>query len=72
MDGMRPPRVPAKPVPVFTAEDLSRLERTCAGRSFAQRRDAAVIAVFRATGSGCQSWRRSGMTAMTRGTATST
>src|ERR1039458_3606761 len=50
MDGMRPPRVPAKPVPVFTAEDLSRLERTCAGCSFAQRRDAAVIAVFRATG----------------------
>ena len=72
MDGMRPPRVPGKPVPVFTGEDLSRLERTCAGRSFQQRRDAAVIAVFRAPASGCRSWRRSGMTAMTRGTATST
>jgi hypothetical protein len=72
MDGMRPPRVPGKPVPVFTGEDLSRLERACAGRSFHQRRDAAVIAVFRATDPGCQSWRRSGMTAMTRGTATST
>jgi integrase len=50
MDGMRPPHVPGKPVPVFPGEDLSRLERTCAGRSFQQRRDAAVIAVFRATG----------------------
>jgi integrase/recombinase XerD len=50
MGGMRPPHVPGKPVPVFTGEDLSRLERTCAGRSFQQRRDAAVIAVFRATG----------------------
>jgi site-specific recombinase XerC len=28
----------------------SRLERARAGRTFAQRRDAAVIAVFRATG----------------------
>jgi len=50
MDGLRPPHVPDKPVPVFTGEDLSRLERACAGRSFQQRRDAAVIAVFRATG----------------------
>ena len=27
-----------------------RLERACAGRAFAERRDAALIAVFRATG----------------------
>jgi len=50
MAGLRPPHVPDKPVPVFTGEDLSRLERACAGRSFQPRRDAAVIAVFRATG----------------------
>ena len=50
MAGLRPPHVPGKPVPVFTGEDLSRLERACAGRSFQQRRDAAVIAVFRAAG----------------------
>jgi site-specific recombinase XerC len=37
-------------VPVFAAGDLPRLERACAGRSFQQRRDAAVIAVFTATG----------------------
>jgi site-specific recombinase XerD len=50
MAGLKPPHVPDKPVPVFAAEDLSRLERACAGRAFAQRRDAAVIAIFRATG----------------------
>jgi integrase len=50
MAGLRPPPVPERPVPVFTGEELARLERACAGRSFQQRRDAAVIAVFRATG----------------------
>jgi integrase/recombinase XerD len=29
---------------------LSQLEQACAGRGFAQRRDAAIIAVFRSTG----------------------
>jgi site-specific recombinase XerD len=37
-------------VPVFTAGELTRPERACAGRSFAQRRDTAVIAVLTATG----------------------
>jgi site-specific recombinase XerD len=50
MAGLRPPLVPDQPVPVFNGDDLARLERACAGRSFQQRRDAAVIAVFRATG----------------------
>jgi integrase/recombinase XerD len=50
MAGMRPPHVPDKPVPVFTAGELPRLERACAGRGFQQRRDAAIIAVFKATG----------------------
>jgi integrase len=50
MAGLKPPRVPDKPVPVFAAGDLQRLERACAGRAFAERRDAALIAVFRATG----------------------
>jgi site-specific recombinase XerD len=44
MAGLRPPHVPDQPVPVFAAGDLARLERACAGRSFQQRRDAAVIA----------------------------
>jgi site-specific recombinase XerD len=50
MAGLKPPHVADKPVPVFAGEELPRLERACAGRSFQQRRDAAVIAVFAATG----------------------
>jgi site-specific recombinase XerD len=50
MARLRPPKVTEKLVPVFTSGELSRLERACQGRTFAQRRDAAVIAVFRATG----------------------
>src|SRR5579859_4177163 len=50
MAGLAPPHVPDRPVPVFADGDLDRLQRACAGRSFAQRRDAAIIAVLRATG----------------------
>jgi site-specific recombinase XerD len=50
MSGLRPPAVPGKPVPVFASEELLRLEQACAGRSFQQRRDAAMIAVLKATG----------------------
>ena len=39
-----------KLVPVFTSEELSALAKTCQGRSFAQRRDTAIIAVLTATG----------------------
>jgi integrase len=38
------------PVPVFTSGELSRLEQACRGGTFTQRRDAAILAVFRATG----------------------
>ena len=54
MQGLQPPGVTDKLVPVFTSEELSRLEHACAGRSFAQRRDTAIItaiiAVLKATG----------------------
>jgi integrase len=50
MTGLRPPALPQTVVPVFSGTELARLERACAGRSFAQRRDAAIIAVFAATG----------------------
>ncbi len=39
-----------KLVPVFTGEELTRLDQACTGRTFTQRRDTAIIAVFRATG----------------------
>lgn len=50
MAGLSAPQVPQTPVPVYDANELARLERVCAGRSFQQPGDAAVIAVFRATG----------------------
>ncbi len=50
MTRLRAPKVGEKLVPVFTSEELSALEKTCQGRTFAQRRDAAIIAVLTATG----------------------
>jgi integrase/recombinase XerD len=47
---LRAPAVRDKPVPVFASVELSKLERACRGSTFAQRRDAAVLSVFRATG----------------------
>ncbi len=50
MAKLHPPKVTGKLVPFFTSGELSKLERACEGRSFAQRRDYAIISVFRATG----------------------
>jgi hypothetical protein len=44
MAGLRPPQVSERPVPVFADGDLATLERAYGGRSFQQRRDAAIIA----------------------------
>ena len=33
MAGLKPPHVAGKPVPVFTGQELARLERACAGRT---------------------------------------
>jgi integrase/recombinase XerD len=72
MAGLQPPRVTEKLVPVFTREELTRLEQACAGRSFAQRRDTAIIAVFTATGIRLAELAASVTTPATRGAATST
>jgi site-specific recombinase XerD len=50
MAGLRAPRVRQKPVPFFTSGELSALEKACRGNTFAQRRDMAIVSVFRATG----------------------
>ncbi len=50
MAGLHPPKVTAGLVPVFAGTELARLERACAGRGFAERRDAAIVAVLRASG----------------------
>jgi site-specific recombinase XerD len=48
--GLHPPKVAGKLVPVFTCTELARLEHTFTGRGFAERRDAAITAVLRASG----------------------
>jgi site-specific recombinase XerD len=50
MTGLQPPPLPQQLVPVFTSQELTALDKACAGRSFTQRRDTAIIAVFTATG----------------------
>ncbi len=50
MNRLRAPRVAVPDVPVFTSVELSALEKACRGSTFAARRDAAIIAVFAATG----------------------
>ena len=50
MARLRGPKVTVTAVPVFTSVELPELEKACQGRSFAARRDAAIIAVFTATG----------------------
>jgi len=72
MTRLRAPKVAEKLVPVFTSEELSALEKTCRGRSFAQRRDAAIITVLTATGIRAGSWPGSATTRATRAAATST
>jgi hypothetical protein len=46
MARLRAPKVTDKLAPVFTSGELPALEKACQGRTFAQRRDAAVIAVL--------------------------
>ena len=50
MASLRAPAVRKKPVPFFTSVELSALEKACRGNTFAQRRDAAIVSVLRATG----------------------
>jgi integrase/recombinase XerC len=43
MARMKPPLVPAKPVPIVPADGLKRLFAACAGASFEARRDTALV-----------------------------
>ena len=72
MARLQPPALTCKLVPVFTGEELTRLEPACAGRTFTQRRDTAIIAVFRATGIRLAELAGLGMTPVTPGAPTST
>jgi site-specific recombinase XerD len=50
MARMRPPKLDEKLIPVIPAADLRALLGTCSGRSFEDRRDAAIIRLFIGTG----------------------
>jgi site-specific recombinase XerD len=50
MATMRPPQVPETPPPVLREEELRRLLDACAGTSFDDRRDAAILRLFIDTG----------------------
>jgi len=50
MARLKPPRVGEKIVPVFTEDELAMLVKACRGKTFVDRRDAAIIELFKATG----------------------
>ena len=50
MAGLKPPKIGDKLVPVFTGDELAALLGTCKGGGFQNRRDYAVISVFKDTG----------------------
>jgi site-specific recombinase XerD len=50
MEHMSPPAVPEQPVPVLDLDQLSLLLRACAGNTFENRRDTAIIRLFLDTG----------------------
>lgn len=50
MDKVRPPAVPEVPVPVLTDDELRLLFKTCDGKTYADRRDTAIMRMFYDTG----------------------
>jgi integrase len=50
MAGMNPPQIPDEPPPVLTDDELRRLLKSCEGRDFADRWDAAILRLFLDTG----------------------
>jgi len=50
MERMKPPIVPEQPVPVVEMAAVLALMKTCEGKDYASRRDAAIVAVFIDTG----------------------
>lgn len=46
MAGMKPPMLPEQETPVLRTEQLKALLKSCEGKEFVQRRDAAIIYLF--------------------------
>jgi site-specific recombinase XerD len=51
MDGIKKPRVPDKPVPVLSDDQLGSMLEACQGRGFEELRDTALLRLFIDTGS---------------------
>jgi integrase/recombinase XerD len=47
MAGLKPPKIGDKLVPVFTDEELAALLDTCKGGGFQNRRDYAIVSLFK-------------------------
>ena len=50
MERMRPPKVPEQPVDIFADDELARLLKACAGNTFENRRDTALLRFLLDTG----------------------
>ena len=50
MARMRPPRLSEILIPILTEEEIERLLKACAGQTFADRRDLAIVQTFISTG----------------------
>jgi site-specific recombinase XerD len=50
MQGLKPPAVPEQPVPILSDDELKRLFKVCAGKTFADRRDSAIMRLLMDTG----------------------
>ena len=50
LEGMRPPKLDAKVVPVLTDDQLRRLLKACEGRTLRDRRDEALVRLMLETG----------------------
>lgn len=46
MSGMKPPMLPEQETPVLREEELRALLKSCEGKEFVQRRDAAIVYLF--------------------------
>jgi site-specific recombinase XerD len=53
---LKPPKIGDELVPVFTNGELAALLDMCKGGGFQNRRDYAIISMFKDTARGCRSW----------------
>jgi integrase/recombinase XerD len=50
LEGLRPPKIPSKVVPILSDAELRALVRACQGRGFRDRRDEAIVRLLVETG----------------------